>query len=195
MSFNASVPLSTDSPSLFPSQNQTNMSRLQTIVSADHQFNLSATADDGYHNLIHMTQQAPTGALAATGRLYVKTATGLIQLFYMDDAGTEYQLTPQAVTEVSKISGSQSLAAGASTTISIGVSNYTGFGTVYVTNTNSQSTYNFMRSGASVDINELDFNSGVVSRPTLAYLGTNLRVTNNSGSAQTVVWSLMVNKL
>lgn len=171
------------------------MSRLQTIISADHQFNLSAAADDGYHNLIHMTQQAPSGALAATGRLYVKTASGLVQLYYMDDAGTEYQLTPQAVTEVSKISGSQSLSAGASATISIGVTNYTGVGCVYVINTNSQSTYNFMRSGASVDIHELDSNSGVVSRPTLSFVGTSLRVTNNSGSAQTVVWSLMVNKL
>ena len=95
MSFNAAVPLNSDSPSLFPAQNQTNMTRLRTIVGADHQFNLAALANDGYHNLIHLTQQAPSGALAATGRLYAKMGPdGFINLFYMNDAGFEYTLTP-----------------------------------------------------------------------------------------------------
>lgn len=96
MTFNAAVPLNSDSPSIFPAQNQTNMSRLQTLLGADHQFNLSAAANDGYHNLVHLTQQAPSGALAATGRLYVKSSGGAISLFYMDDAGVEYQLTPSS---------------------------------------------------------------------------------------------------
>ncbi len=95
MTFNAAVPLATDSPSIFPAQNQTNMARLQTLLGADHQFNLSAAANDGYHNIIHMTQQSPSGALAATGRLYAKTIAGRIHLFYMDDTGQEYQISPQ----------------------------------------------------------------------------------------------------
>jgi hypothetical protein len=94
MTFNAAVPLNSDSPSIFPAQNQTNMSRLQTIISADHQFNLSVAPNDGYHNVVHLTQQAPSGVLAATGRIYVKSSGGAICLFYMDDAGNEYQITP-----------------------------------------------------------------------------------------------------
>ncbi len=94
MTFNAAVPLNSDSPSIFPAQNQTNMARLQILLGADHQFNLSAAADDGYHNLIHMTQQAPAGALAATGRAYAKSSAGRIHDFYMDDTGAEYQITP-----------------------------------------------------------------------------------------------------
>lgn len=94
MTFNAAVPLNSDSPSIFPAQNQTNMARLQTLLGADHQFNLSAAADDGYHNVIHLTQQAPSGALAATGRLYAKTSGGRVQMFYMDDTGADYQVTP-----------------------------------------------------------------------------------------------------
>lgn len=94
MTFNPLVPLNSDSPSIFPAQNQTNMTRLQTLLGADHQFNLTADANDGYHNLIHMTQQAPSGALAATGRLYVKSSGGTINLFYMNESGTEYQITP-----------------------------------------------------------------------------------------------------
>lgn len=94
MTFNAGAPQNSDSPAIFTSQNQTNMSRLQTLLGADHQFNLSAASDDGYHNIIHMTQQAPSGALAATGRSYVKSSGGRIHQFYMDDQGTEYQLSP-----------------------------------------------------------------------------------------------------
>lgn len=94
MTFNAAVPLNSDSPSIFPAQNQTNMARFQTLLGADHQFNLSAAANDGYHNIVHLTQQAPTGALAATGRFYVKSSAGRIHSFYMDDTGAEYQLTP-----------------------------------------------------------------------------------------------------
>lgn len=94
MPFNAAVPLNSDSPSIFPAQNQDNMSRLQTLVGADHQFNLTAAANDGYHNLIHMTIQAPSGALASTGRYYVKSSAGRVHAFYMDDTGQEYQITP-----------------------------------------------------------------------------------------------------
>jgi len=94
MTYNPTVPLNSDSPSIFPAQGQANFTRLQTLLGADHQFNLTAAADDGYHNLVHLTQQAPSGALAATGRLYVKSSAGRIHLFYMDDVGSEYQLSP-----------------------------------------------------------------------------------------------------
>jgi hypothetical protein len=41
-----------------------------------------------------MTQQAPSGALAATGRGYAKSVGGRIQQFYMDDSGVFFQITP-----------------------------------------------------------------------------------------------------
>lgn len=94
MTFNPAVPLNSDSPSIFPAQSQTNFARLQTLLGSDHQFNLSAAANDGYHNLIHMTIQAPSGALASTGRLYAKSSAGRIHCFYMDDTGAEYQVSP-----------------------------------------------------------------------------------------------------
>jgi hypothetical protein len=94
MTFNAAVPLNSDSPGIFPAQNQTNMARLQTLLGADHQFNLTAAANDGWHNVVHLTQQAPSGVLAATGRLYAKSSASRIHAFYMDDTGAEYQMTP-----------------------------------------------------------------------------------------------------
>jgi hypothetical protein len=94
MTFDPNVPLNSDSPAIFPPQNRGNMGRLQTIISADHQLNLTAAANDGYHNIVHLTQQAPSGVLAATGRVFVKSVSGVIQLFYMNDAGIESQITP-----------------------------------------------------------------------------------------------------
>ena len=94
MTFDPLIPLSSDSPSIFPAQSQGNFTRLQTIVGADHQFTLSAAANDGYHNLVHLTQQAPAGALASTGRLYAKSSASRIHQFYMDDTGAEYQMSP-----------------------------------------------------------------------------------------------------
>ena len=94
MTFNPAIPANSDSPANFPAQAQTNWARLQALVTADHQFNLSAAANDGYHNLVHLSQQAPAGVLAATGRLYSKSSAGRIHAFYMDDTGAGYQITP-----------------------------------------------------------------------------------------------------
>jgi len=98
MTFNPAAPLTTQSPSLFPTQNQTNMARLKTIVAVDHQFNDTAASNDGFHNVVHLTQQAPSGT-DSVGRLYVKqSGTGSkMHLFYMDDTAVNslnYQITP-----------------------------------------------------------------------------------------------------
>lgn len=94
MTFNPSVPLNSDSPSIFPAQNQTNMSRIYTIIDKDHQFNLATATNDGYHKIIHMTIQAPSGGVSATGQSYAKTSAGRVHQFYMDDTGDEYQISP-----------------------------------------------------------------------------------------------------
>jgi len=194
MSFNASVPLNSDSPSIFPAQNQTNMGRLQTIIGADHQFNLSAAADDGYHNLVHLTQQAPAGALAAVGRLYVKSAGGAINLFYMDDAGLEYQITPVSIAPT-KVTGSVALAGSATS------------GTVYTIPNNSQGTifvnytvpagnfyryYLFYKSGNAFVDTYLLAASPNTSRPDISISGSNIRVVNGNSSARTVSYYIMV---
>ncbi len=97
--FNPATPLNSDSPSIFPAQNQDNMTVLRANIATDHQFNNTPNAippsdNTGYHNLIHMTLQAPSGALASTGRSYVKVSAARTHQFYMDSSGTEYQITP-----------------------------------------------------------------------------------------------------
>lgn len=195
MTFDASIPLSSNSPALFPSQSQQNFQVLNTIVSKDHQFNNTPSGGDnsGYHNVIHMIQQTTPPVVSGTGQLYAKIASGVAQLFYSDGAGTEYQLTPQSVTEVTKITGTANVPGNGSQSVFNVAYNYTGYGTVLVNNTNTNSVSFFMRSGAATDTHRSDENGS--SFPELFYSGTDLKVKNNSSSAKQIIWSLMVNKL
>lgn len=99
MTFDPSIPLASDPPGNFPTQSQTNFSRLKTLISADHQFNNTAATDDGYHNIVHLTAQTPNAAaVPASGRLYAKAdGLGRLQVNYMDDtpgSSLNYQVTP-----------------------------------------------------------------------------------------------------
>lgn len=99
MTFNPSIPLTGDSPGIFPAQSQANFTRLQTIIEQDHQFNNTAETNDGWHNIVHLTAQAPVAAgPPAAGRLYAQASgLGRLHAFYMDDTpGTslQYQITP-----------------------------------------------------------------------------------------------------
>lgn len=188
MTFDPAVPLPGNSPGIFPAQNQVNMARIQAIVGADHQFNPTAAANDGYHKLIHMTQQAPAGALAATGRLYVKSVLGVIQLFYMDNTGVERQITPLSAGPV-KVTGSVALAGNATS------------GTIYTIPPNSQGTifvnyivpaggqfryYLFYNSGGSFISSALLSASAPSSRPDISIAGANIMVVNGNSSPRTV---------
>jgi hypothetical protein len=195
MSYNSSIPVATTSPSVFPAQCQTNWGRLQTMITADHQFNLAAAANDGYHNLVHMQipSTLPSGVASSLGRLYVNTANAQVNLFYMDDAGTAYQLTPTYALSTQRFVGTANIAGHASLSIFNVAYDYTGLAIVYINSTSTNATYNFMRSGGSTDIHRADENGS--SFPSLAFSGTDLQVTNESGSAQDIVWSLMINRI
>ena len=62
MSFSPAKPANNESPALFPQENRNNMSRLQTMFGSDHQFNLSAADNDGYHKIVHWIDQG-SGAI------------------------------------------------------------------------------------------------------------------------------------
>lgn len=208
MTFDPAIPLSTDSPSIFPAQSQTNFGRLQTLVGADHQFNLTAAANDGYHTLIHMIPQSPAGALAGFGRLYAKTVSGVVQLYYRDDAGVEYQLTPQASTETFKVAGSASIASGTAQTILSVAYNFTGSG-MLLFNSSTTCVYGiwFSRSGASTFNNMTVLpatyatNAGssppvsIAGFPIIQFSGTDLQVKNVDSVTHTIDWSFWVNRV
>lgn len=76
MTYNVNTPLATDPLRQFPGDVSTNQwPRLRTIINADHKFNNSAAADDGYHKVIHFVDQVTTDpvTVAGVGQLYTKT--------------------------------------------------------------------------------------------------------------------------
>jgi len=69
MTFDPNIPNAGQSPGLFPPQNNQNFARLKTIINADHVFNDTTQATDGYHRQATMIARAqpvalPTGSNA-----------------------------------------------------------------------------------------------------------------------------------
>lgn len=199
MTFNNLIPQAADSPGIFPAQSQVNFTRLKTIIDADHQFNDTAATNDGYHNLIHMIPQAPTGALAGIGRLYPKISSGVVQLFYMDDSGTEYQITPQYITSPIRITGTGVLPAvtpgptpGSLLIFPTPAYDYAGVLNIYINSTSQTSCWSIMRSGGSASASQMSASS--INGIGVAYTGTNLFLLNLTGATPTMVWSLMINR-
>ena len=55
---------------------------------------MDETDDDGYHKWVTLEEQASDPAnLANKGRLYTKDVGGITEVFYIDSAGTLFQLT------------------------------------------------------------------------------------------------------
>lgn len=81
MTYDVNVPNASQSPGVFPAQNNTNFTRLLTIINEDHKFNLSAASDDGYHKIIHYINQSGTFGdntptpIPGTGLGYTKTVS------------------------------------------------------------------------------------------------------------------------
>jgi len=202
MTYDASIPLASDSPGLFPSQAQANFGRLQAIISANHQFNLSAAASDGYHNLIVMTQQAPTGPLAGVGRLYVKLIDGSVQLFYMDDLGNEQQISPEISIGPIKETGTALLNPGQQTlAFATPTYDYVAYATAYINGFPSQNSYVLVRTGGLASAFLFSPGGGISLAPTLFYTTnppdpnfTDLMVKNNEAVPLNIVWSLMINR-
>lgn len=94
MSYDANVPNFNQSPGLFPAKCNTNFSRLQTLINADHIFNDSTAATDGTHRQVTMLARNVPGSLpVGNGILYTKLVTGVPQLFFYNGI-TDQQITP-----------------------------------------------------------------------------------------------------
>lgn len=103
MSFSTNVPNANQSPNLFPTQNQTNMGRLKTIIRQDHVFNDTTDATtDGIHKKVSLQTRSgiatkPSGAASV---LYARNdGSSIPQLRFYN--GTEYTLTPNIQPAVS----------------------------------------------------------------------------------------------
>lgn len=105
MSFNTIVPNGAQSPGIFPAQNNANFTRLQKIISGDHQFNNSVAANDGCHKqatyINKPTDQLPVTSLPTGTNLmsFAKTTFDTVpDLWLFDGTNTQYQYTWRTLT-------------------------------------------------------------------------------------------------
>ena len=195
MTFNPSVPNPSQAPNLFPAQNSANFTQLRKIIAADHQFNNTAQATDGFHNQCTMIVRATPGSVptGSNGVFYSALVSGSAQLFWYN--GTNYQLTPPPDLFPIRIVGTDSFNGGQTKTI-FADPGYVYAGTVFgwVDGESSLDFADVLRSGSNY-VHRLDSNTESTSRPTLLFTGNNLSMKNESGSTKTLRWSLIINKV
>jgi hypothetical protein len=95
MTFSITVPNASQSPGLFPAQNNTNFQRLKDIINNDHNFTDTTAANQGVHRQVTLIDRsAPVGLPSGTnGILYSEDVSGASQLRYYNGSQT-YFLTP-----------------------------------------------------------------------------------------------------
>jgi hypothetical protein len=197
MTFNPSIPNAALPPNLFPPQNSANFTQLQKIISADHQFNTTAQANDGFHLQCTMINRATPGSLpsGANGIFYSFTdAFGQSQLAWYN-GNTNQVLTPYETTLPIRIVGVDSFTAGQQKTIFADPGyEYAGTAWGIVDGESSFAFLNVIRSGSN-DSNLLDSHDETTSRPSILFSGNNLQMKNNSGSSKILRWSLIINRI
>jgi hypothetical protein len=197
MTFDPNYPNAAQSPALFPTQNNTNNTRLKTIINADHVFNDSAQTTDGVHRQTTFISRAhPAVLLAGTNAILYSfvDAQARSQLWFYNGVA-DVQLTPPEELYPIRVVGSQNVGAGLSVTIYADPGfRWSGTGWSMISNSVIFRFYNLLRSGIN-DVHEIDSNAGAISRPTLTFLGNALQITNNEASAQILTWSLIINRI
>lgn len=198
MSFNTIVPNAAQSPGLFPVQNNTNFTRLKAIVSADHVFNDSGQATDGYHNQMTMVARAsPSPAILPAGSqgvLYNKLdGSNPAQLWYYDGTN-DYQITPSPAV----ISGSVTLVTPG-TYVTVSAIPPDVFGEIFFWKGHFIQAGTFVSDGSIVNGFSYgeNFDSSGSSAAVMIKLafdplgvsGLNLRVTSNSSGSFNGVWN------
>ena len=196
MTFNPSVPNAAQSPGLFPPQNSTNFTRLKNIINADHVFNDSAQASDGFHRQVHMFSRAIPVTLDGANSILYSWVDGLGQSqlkFY--NGVVDYTITPTFTV----LSGTVTVSSSFATIVAIPANV---FGEVYLWKGRFIQQGTFV-SDASV-VNGYSFaqkykNGSAASEIlTLGYdgdgaSGLNLRIQNDgSGSGFNGVWNYKV---
>lgn len=194
MTFSISVPNATQSPGLFPAQNNTNFQRLKEIINNDHNFLDTAGAAQGIHRQTTLiNRSAPGGLTAGNGILYSALDSNSLSQLNWYNGVSNRQITPGVIS----VSASASLINGASTTI-LADPGYAYQAWLFANIDGSSgnpvlaSAVHFSNNANTVIQITTVGNAGPFS---FSYVGNDLKVTNGSGVVNTIIWTIMVNRL
>lgn len=195
MTFDPAIPKAAQSPGLFPTQNNTNYTRLKTIINADHVFNDTAASTDGVHRQMTLVSRTHPVSLPVGTNSMLYSFSGTTQQLWFYDGSTNFQLTPPQQLYPIRVVGSASVASGATTTAYADPGfRWAGTGHGIIDNTESYGYYTLLRSGSSNNTNLINQNNTSI-RPTLLFAGNNLQIRNNDVATRTLVWSLIINRI
>ncbi len=197
MTFNAIVPLSTTSPGVFPAQNNTNFTRLKTIISGDHIFNDTQADNDGTHKQVTITFRAdPTSLPTGTnGIMFSKldAAVSNAAQVYWYNGTTIQQMTGQT----HYLTGKATLNAGDQLQI-FANPGYTyvaqAWGAVQGDNTRFKLKLCMKQTSGSTST--IDESGSPGTNVNFAFDGSlNLFITNPSSSSLSLIWAVSVIRL
>lgn len=187
MTFSTDVPNAGQSPGEFPTQNNTNFTRLQALLAAEHQFNNTAQVTDGVHLQMTMIAREDPASLPAgtNGMLYCKVVSGVPQVLYFDGTNPNIIFPFQGPIVQT---GTFSLSGGASSpTIITPPINTQGTLFVNYPGTTAFTYYLWYQSGSLTPVQGVLLSSGPVSPPvpTASFGVGSIQVVNNRGSTYT----------
>jgi hypothetical protein len=199
MTFNPSVPNASEAPNLLPAQNSANFTQLRKIIVADHQFNNTAQANDGFHNQCTMINRSAPGSLpsGANGIFYsFLDANSQSQLSWYNGT-TDHILTPYDELLPIRIVGSAGpvLAGDVATIFPDPGYDYMGTGFVYIASSFVNKYQSIFCRGSGQSIKDITSQTGAFSRPEFVYSTRDLQVMNNDGSTRTLLYSIIINRV
>lgn len=200
MTFDPNVPNGGQSPGQFPAQNNTNFTRLKTIINADHIFNDTGQTTDGFHRQCTLISRAqPSSLPTGSNSILYSWLDGSNQnqlRFY--NGVNDYQVTPFAAAPV-KVTGSVVLAGGA-TSASVYTIPTNTYGTIFVNYISPPGgLYRllfFYNSGGSFTGGDVIAQTpDQTGRPNVSFTSNQIKIINGQNSNRTVAYYIIAESI
>lgn len=204
MTFNPNVPNASQSPGLFPPQNNTNMARLKALFNNDHVFNDTAYAGpnlpgtDGCHRQVTMITVPTVPVVLPNGTnsiLYTNLDSLSRAQLYFFNGLTTVQLTPPDELWPISVTGTITVPKTSSATI-YADPGFKYAGTVIGTLNTAVLAWNYfsiIRRGNNVAARII--HSNISNEPSFSYSGDDLQINNPNSGAATFIYSLIINRI
>lgn len=188
ITYNRDIPAVNNNPSQDQPDLEVNTNAIDDFLLVDHIGFNTTDYQNGYHNVIHQPPQVADPAnLPGFGQTYVKTVSGIAQLFFKAGDNSITQITNQSSTF---ITGNQnSVSPGQLTLYADPGYNYTGYLTLFQSGTGNSVIYAIIRNGSSNVAENLAFTGAL--NGLVGFTGNNL-VYGSIGAVENLTWSMSI---
>lgn len=196
MTFDPNIPNASQSPGLFPPQNNTNFARLKTIVNTDHVFNDTTQTTDGYHRQATMIARAQPGVLPTGSNAILYSwldGAGQTQLRFYNGA-IDFQITPIVNTGPVKVTGIVNLTGNALSVAVYTIPTNT-FLTIFVNYTTpdpgNKFRYYLVYNSGGFSVGNIIKESSNTQRPAVEVVSNQIFIRNGESSARNIAYYII----